>query len=949
MKILSSFALFFLLYLHTSAQFVTINDAIVINAITSKCPAAFTGNQLDTTNSCLITVTDLSLSGGSDFNGLQYLKALNFLEIAHPDPYSVFPLFPVTLTTINLLYDLKVMPDLSNLPFVNSLYVADCNMDTIRNLPQAVNDLAFVSDSINFIDAFPSSATYITLNNNQLTVLPPLPSNVQTLSLTQNLVTSIPVLPVGITTFNAYDNPVSAMPVFPNSLTSISVGGASWTGNVLPASLPPNLESFTCSYVQTLTLPPLPSSLRTLYAAYCNLTSLPPLPAGLTYFHIYNNPLLPALTSLPTGLQVLSCSYNNWSSLPALAPTIKFLTCDHNQFTALPALPDSLYNLICSDNLLTSLPALPVKTNTIWCQNNSITQLPPLPDSLTYLNCSYNPLTSLSSFPSKLQTLVATNCDINYFTSLPSSVTAASLRYNNLTALPAFNQPLTSINLNVRDNPLTCLPYLPNKITLDVRTTFVTCKPNTPPISTFNPATLPLCDTMNTICPLYPKLSGSFFYDVNQNGVKDVSEQALPFVTFSIDSGYYYNASDSAGNFVSSEIDTGMHTITILNTYFNVTTPLTPFHLSYNNTLNLTPIGIYYTSGIIDMQAFLTDGIYPPNPGFAADYYLTSHNNGTTACNPLVTFAYDTLLSNITAVPAPDSISNNTAYWNFSLMNPSEIRTIKIDATTDVNAVINQPLTNTATVNCPVTDNTPGDNTFILTQNVVGSFDPNSKSANVKEVVYGNGSNPSFISYTVNFQNTGNYPATFVIISDTLDSQLDLSSFLILNASHAYAYEINNRVLKVTFSNINLPDSNSNEPQSHGFISYAIKPLTGLNIGVHILNTAYIYFDFNTPVVTNTVDLPVVLVPTGISVIKSQGGLTITPNPFADHFIINFDEAALDLMIADMYGRTILSENISAKNSSALKIKTSSWPKGLYVVTIKQLSGKKIFKKLVKN
>ena len=50
-----------------------------------------------------------------------------------------------------------------------------------------------------------------------------------------------------------------------------------------------------------------------------------------------------------------------------------------------------------------------------------------------------------------------------------------------------------------------------------------------------------------------------------------------------------------------------------------------------------------------------------------------------------------------------------------------------------------------------------------------------------------------------------------------------------------------------------LPDSNVNEPASHGFIKYSIKKYNTVGIGSVIKNTAYIYFDFNAPVVTNTV------------------------------------------------------------------------------------------------
>jgi hypothetical protein len=59
--------------------------------------------------------------------------------------------------------------------------------------------------------------------------------------------------------------------------------------------------------------------------------------------------------------------------------------------------------------------------------------------------------------------------------------------------------------------------------------------------------------------------------------------------------------------------------------------------------------------------------------------------------------------------------------------------------------------------------------------------------------------------------------------------------------------------VRFNFPNINLPDSTNNEPESHGYIQYKIKRNAGLSPGTAISNKASIYFDFNAPIVTNTV------------------------------------------------------------------------------------------------
>ena len=63
--------------------------------------------------------------------------------------------------------------------------------------------------------------------------------------------------------------------------------------------------------------------------------------------------------------------------------------------------------------------------------------------------------------------------------------------------------------------------------------------------------------------------------------------------------------------------------------------------------------------------------------------------------------------------------------------------------------------------------------------------------------------------------------------------------------------ELNNGGL--LFHNILLPDSTTNEPASHGFFTFEIMAKEGLEDFTSIENTAGIYFDYNQPVITNTV------------------------------------------------------------------------------------------------
>ena len=87
-----------------------------------------------------------------------------------------------------------------------------------------------------------------------------------------------------------------------------------------------------------------------------------------------------------------------------------------------------------------------------------------------------------------------------------------------------------------------------------------------------------------------------------------------------------------------------------------------------------------------------------------------------------------------------------------------------------------------------------------------------------------------------------------------LDPNLDWSSFEAITASHPFNTELRpNGKVSFYFNDILLPDSTTNEPESHGFVQYRISPKDGLEENTLIANEASIFFDFNPPIITNTV------------------------------------------------------------------------------------------------
>jgi hypothetical protein len=180
-----------------------------------------------------------------------------------------------------------------------------------------------------------------------------------------------------------------------------------------------------------------------------------------------------------------------------------------------------------------------------------------------------------------------------------------------------------------------------------------------------------------------------------------------------------------------------------------------------------------------------------------------------------------------------------------------------------------------------------------------GSFDPNDK----RGYPLGLGATHDLprqiaLEYVIRFQNTGTDTAHTVTILDTLSAFLDPATLRVGASSHAYTYELytvpidggTRAVLRFTFDDIMLPDSNVNEAASHGFIGFRIDQQDALPLGTVLENSAAIYFDFNEPVITNTtwhtVAAPLLTSSTGTPHATAAAPVEALPNPFDTETVI---------------------------------------------------------------
>lgn len=215
----------------------------------------------------------------------------------------------------------------------------------------------------------------------------------------------------------------------------------------------------------------------------------------------------------------------------------------------------------------------------------------------------------------------------------------------------------------------------------------------------------------------------------------------------------------------------------------------------------------------------------------------------------------------------------------------------------------------------------------------IGSWDPNDKAAFPAGYREAHLIAPDTrLEYLIRFQNTGTDTAFTVVIRDTLSQWLDPATLRLQAASHSHQLQVSgDGQLVVTFPDILLPDSTTNEPASHGFVQFSIDQRPGNPLGELIENRAGIYFDYNVPVITNTVfhtlGVDFVEIVNGVS---EAGGklqrLNAYPNPASASVWIGLPGEGL-LRLFDPSGRELRAMKVQA---GAFQLERNGLEAGLY-------------------
>jgi Leucine-rich repeat (LRR) protein len=643
------------------------------------------------------------------------------------------------------------------------------------------------------------------------------------------------------------------------------------------------------------------------------------------------------LTNL-LNLQKLEISSNQISSLNLNGlSNLKYLSCTYNPLNSLTLTGCiSLEKLQCYNNQLINL---------------SFSNL----TNLQYLDCDYNQLTNLDL--NNLTNLSFLRCNNNLISNISlencTSLTIIGIGSNllseldvsdchNLQQLGCFANNLISLNIkngSIIDNTA----FLNYSINPNLR--YICADENEISIISSQNSDYNLTNCqVNSYCSFIP---GGIFYAIqgnnkydNENNGCDINDILISNCKYSITDGTATGGiiANNSGNY-SIPVQAGTHTITpVLENpnYFNVS----PTNVVVNFPTQISPFtqNFCFTSNGIKHDVEVS--IIPTNsarPGFDANYKIIYKNKGNQLENGTINLQFnDAILDFVSTTPSFTSQTLNNINWAYNNLEPFETRDINVvlnlnssSETPAVNSgdILNYTVTNTITY----TDEMLSDNTVVLNQTVVNSYDPNDKKC-LQGITVGPNKIGNYVHYVIRFENTGTYPAQNIVVRDMIDTaKFDVSSLVPLHASHNYFTRISGNKVEFIFENINLPfDDATND----GYVAFKIKTLPSLVLGNTFSNSANIYFDYNFPIVTNTAT-------TTIAALNNPSFdfanyFSLYPNPATNELYINL-KSVIEINSIQIYNT--IGQLVSVQTGNALKVDVSHFKTGNYFIKVNTNEG----------
>ncbi len=439
-------------------------------------------------------------------------------------------------------------------------------------------------------------------------------------------------------------------------------------------------------------------------------------------------------------------------------------------------------------------------------------------------------------------------------------------------------------------------------------------------------------------------VSGKLFQDNNSNCVEDAGDYPISnsYIINNISGASAYNSyaiTDQQGQYTMSSVS-GNYTVAPLytNPNYTVSCPASGnYTISANTgqqTFSNNDFAFQPINQVNDVSAY-GYGV-GPRPGFQYYYTLYIQNNGTSPASGTVTFTHDAVGQFLSTSPAGDSYNAGTSEIEFHYTNLGigEIQYMNVYMQLPVGTPLGTVLNATLSATNAAGDDVPNNNLSHFQTTVTGSFDPNDIAVSPTGV-----GSPGYITrqddvltYHIRFQNTGTAEAYFIKVVDELDADLNPLSVHDVVASHAYTLTVKNgNVLEFFFPDIMLPDSTTDLEGSNGFITYKVNLIPNLPLGTEITNEAAIYFDYNEPVLTNTVLNTLTTTAPVVDPTAAAARHKAYPVPAHDQLVIQADVNFEYVEVMDLTGRVV---KTSTAPGNTAEVNVNDLAPGVYVYKI---------------
>ncbi len=431
-------------------------------------------------------------------------------------------------------------------------------------------------------------------------------------------------------------------------------------------------------------------------------------------------------------------------------------------------------------------------------------------------------------------------------------------------------------------------------------------------------------------------ICGKVYDDKNDDCTFDAGDKPIANQKIIIQPGDRVAYTDSLGNY-SSVVEAGTYTIEYLDDSNNW---MASESCANQTTIVVSGVGNTYCDNNVELRPEC------PNPDLEVDLVSTAHrvgfqnliaityrNTGTEDATGVdLTVDFGQYVIPLSATIPWDLEVGEDRRWVLGDVAVGEAVTIYVTDSVSTATPIDTDISITATLYGNEADCDGANNSITETAKAVGAIDPNDILVSPEGYIDAG----TTLTYKIRFQNVGNTLVSTVRVEDQLPIEyLDMNTFVMGMVSHPYRLDVEDGHMTWTFDNIDMPDSLTNEPASHGYIIFKVKTKEDLEDGVFIDNTAEIYFDNQDPIITNTVTNIIgrPAVPEG-----KNGTVLIYPNPMDETSTFQIipnrgtdPEEIESIFVYDVLGHEVFNK-IGVQEKYYDMTRFSSMKPGLYIV-----------------